>query len=76
MNINKSVFGKHWLMLTIITIIFVVITSAAILIVKDPILKRFKSEISWATDITLAALNPTHIRSAAESLDLENFIES
>lgn len=67
---------KVWRIVIIITIGFVIAMSVILYLMRGVIFERFKQEISWATQIALAAVNPEHVSVSASLLGSDAFIES
>lgn len=67
---------KVWRIVTVLTIGFVIVMAVILYLMRGFIFERFKQEISWATRIALAAVNPEHVAVSASLLGSNAFIES
>jgi PAS domain S-box-containing protein len=54
---------------------FFLLAGFAYWFIPQPVFNNFKKEVSWATDITIAAVNPNQVRNSAVLLGDNNFYE-
>lgn len=67
---------RRFVIFCCLTAFFIILSSSIIFFMKDLIFERFQKEVSWAGDIAMAGLNPSHISSAATLIGSNEFIES
>lgn len=66
---------KIWPIISVMTVVFIFIVSAALYFMRNAVFEGFKDEIHWATEVALAAINPSHVDASASLLGSGSFIE-